>query len=103
LAFELAAVRTFASSPAIGSPSPPLLEEERHAGCLALKLHVLDPFGLHWPGFGAALAADDNPMDAAKIEFADILQEWLNGEEPYPCVNAAEMRNPWHAILSVLH
>src|ERR1022692_1493432 len=63
---------------AIRSPSAPLLEEKRHAIMLALVFNSFYPFRFHRPGLGAGFAADDHPVDAAQINFANIIQQWFN-------------------------
>src|SRR5262245_3165323 len=50
------------------SRAPPLLEEESDAGGGTLVADAAHPIRLHWPGAGAALAADDYPRDAGQIK-----------------------------------
>lgn len=46
----------------------PLLEEERHIGCLTLVSYVHHPSGVNRASSGAGLAADDDPIDIREIE-----------------------------------
>jgi hypothetical protein len=58
-------------------PLSPLLEKERHAGDQALIAYPARPIGMHGPRSGAALTADDHPVDAAQIERPKILEQRL--------------------------
>src|SRR6267143_175135 len=54
--------------------SAPLFEEEGDTAPLALIAKGQDPFFLHRPGTGPALAADNHPIDALQIQLANVLQ-----------------------------
>ncbi len=70
-------------------PCAPLLEEERDAGGGALVTKGSSPFGMHRPGAGAGLAADDDPVQAAVHECVavcslqvDRTKQRFGGDEP---------------------
>ena len=52
----------------------PLFEEEGDFVFAALIAKRKDPVFLHGAGTGAAFAADDHPVDVAKIQFAEVFQ-----------------------------
>jgi len=60
------------------SHSSPLLEEERHLLQAALAADTDDPFLTHRARVRTAFAADDDPVDADKIQCSEILQERLD-------------------------
>src|SRR6185312_3897766 len=47
----------------VGTPLPPLLEEERHVGSGALVAQASRPIWMHRPCTGATLPAGDNPVE----------------------------------------
>jgi hypothetical protein len=49
-------------------PSTPLLEEERNLCLEALFPNLADPIRIHRTCVRAALAADDDPVDAVEVE-----------------------------------
>lgn len=57
----------------------PLLEEEGDPCGDTLVAHVDRPCRVHRPRMGAALAADDDPIDAMKVEAADRRYERFDG------------------------
>jgi hypothetical protein len=52
----------------VGSPLAPVLEEERHAGHLALIAQRSRPIGMHGTSVGTALTAIDDPTDTGMRE-----------------------------------
>ena len=60
----------------------PLLEEEGHPLRAALTTDVDDPISKHRSRVRAALSADDDPVDSAQVERAEIGQQRLDGQEP---------------------
>ena len=46
----------------------PLLEEKGHPLRAALTTDVDDPISKHGPSVGAALTADDHPVDSVQVE-----------------------------------
>ncbi|MNR47916.1 hypothetical protein D3C85_1670780 [compost metagenome] len=65
---------------ALQPPGAPLLEEERHAGFLALREQVLCPFRVHGAGTVFGLPAADDPVDAHAV--ASGLQVPANVDGP---------------------
>src|SRR6266852_8141433 len=72
-AVPLPAVERAAAGP--GRPPTPLLEEERDARGDALIADVADPVRLRRPVPGAALATDDDPVDATQAEIRQRPEE----------------------------
>ena len=70
----------------------PLLEEEGHPLRATLATDVDDPVSKHRPRAGAALAADDHPVDAAEVEWSQVFQQRLDREEPNSCGVACSER-----------
>jgi hypothetical protein len=50
----------------------PLLKKERHPLCPALTTNVDDPISKHRPRVRTALTADDDPVDFAQVESAEV-------------------------------
>lgn len=80
------AIRKFVVGFALEAPAgfgfadaAPLFEEEGYFVFAALIAEGEDPVFLHRAGTGAAFAADDHPVDVAEIEFAEVLEERLDG------------------------
>ena len=63
----------------------PLLEEEGHPLRAALTTDVDDPISKHGPRVGAALAADDYPVDSAQVKWSEVGQQRLDGQESNSC------------------
>ena len=61
------------STDTIGTPSTPLLEEERDLLSYGLAPDAIDPFWTHRSGFSPALSSDNYPMNASKVDRTDIL------------------------------
>ena len=59
----------------------PLFEKEGHVCAEALVANVHDPFRLHGTGARAALAANDDPVDTLKDQFAYRTDKGLNREK----------------------
>src|SRR5689334_16904599 len=60
----------------------PLLEEEGYSGLAALVPDRKDPCRTHGPRPRAALASQDDPVDAAQVERAQVLEQGLDRQEP---------------------
>jgi inorganic pyrophosphatase len=58
---------------------------------------------LHGSGSRAALPADDDPVDAAEIERAQVLEEGFDGEEAQGRRRLAQDVDPRDAVLAILH
>lgn len=59
------------SAVGLGGAAAPLLEEEGYAGGVTLVAQVAGPGFGHGAGAGAALAADDQPVDALQVEVGE--------------------------------
>src|ERR1700722_20851233 len=64
-------------------PSAPLLEKERDTCGDTLVAHVDCPRRVHWSRMGAALAADDDPIDAMEVEASDCRNQRFYGQEAH--------------------
>ena len=65
----------------LGGSASPLLEEERDVGGSALVAEVADPGHLDRAGAGAALAADDQPVDASEVNLREGTEERSGADE----------------------
>jgi hypothetical protein len=101
-AVQQAAIRLLVTSNAIGTPTTPLLEEEGNVLCIALTSYGIDPEWFHRSGLGAGFSTDDDPMNARKIEFPDVLKQWFDRQKADACGNLAQVVNPRDAIFFVL-
>src|SRR4051794_31780758 len=79
----------------------PLLEKEGNLSFLALRANGRDPSLLHRTSAGAAFTTDDDPMDAGKIDSADVLEKRLNRQEAGFCRCCLEVRNTRHSMLPI--
>ena len=78
-AWEFVIRSAFETSARLGlANSAPLLEEERNTAPLALIAEGQDPFFLHRPGAGPALATYNHPIDASQVQFAQVFQQRFN-------------------------
>jgi len=83
------------------SHSSPLLEEERHLLQAALAADTDDPFLTHRARVRTAFAADDDPVDADKIQCSEILQERLDRKKSHGGRRVSERGQTWQAMLAV--
>jgi hypothetical protein len=72
-AIKKSSIPLLASTDTIGTPSTPLLEEERDLLSCGLAPDTINPFRTHRSGFSPTLASDNYPMNASKGDRADIL------------------------------
>jgi len=79
----------------------PLFEEEGGFVFAALVAEGEDPVFLHGAGAGAAFAADDHPVDVAEIEFAEVFEERLDGEEADGGVGFLQVSDAGNAVFFV--
>src|SRR5437899_2862411 len=83
-------------------PHPtPLFEKEWHSVCAALIANGDDPLPLDWACTGPTLTTDYYPTDTRKVQFAKILQKWLDGEEFYFRRSVSEIIESWETMLSI--
>src|SRR5690606_115832 len=80
----------------------PLLEEEGDLLGAALTADRAHPGLVHRAGAGAALAADDDPVDAGEVELAEVFEERLDGEEADRGRGVVELFDPGQAVLAIL-
>jgi hypothetical protein len=69
----------------------PLLEKEGHTSFKTLVTDIYDPLSIDRPGFWTGLSADDDPMDAGKVEVGKRTKKGLQREKPGRCVGQSEM------------
>ena len=91
------------STDTIGTPSTPLLEEERDLLLYGLAPDAINPFRTHRAGFRPTLASDNDPMNASKVDRADILEERLDRQKTNRDFYTSEMINAGQAVPSVLY
>ena len=80
-AIQKSSIPLLVSTDAIGTPSTPLVEEERYPLSYSLAPDAIHPFRTHRSGFRPALAANDHPVNSSKIDRSNILEEWLDRQE----------------------
>ena len=81
----------------------PLLEEESGIRSPATLKNGFDPSAFHRPRTGTALAADDHPIDPAKVYPAEIFQKRLDAEEACVRMRVPQMIDSRHAVLAILY
>lgn len=87
-------MRRSSSRPVVFLRTPPhclKLEEERYVLLGALVSDRAHPPRTDRPGPAPALAPDDDPVDAIEIEFADVLEQGLDAQEPNRCRGLAQL------------
>jgi hypothetical protein len=99
---EKSSIPLLVSANTVGAPSTPLLEEERDFLSYGLAPHAIDPFRTHRSCFRPTLASDDYPVDASKVDCADILEERLNRQKTNRGIYTSEMVDAGQAIPSIL-
>jgi hypothetical protein len=79
-----------------------LLDEARDTLAMALPNHVPRPVEMKWACSIAALATDDEPIDATQIDGTDVLKEWLRRDKADCHLRGLEMRDARDAVFAVL-
>lgn len=74
----------------------PLLEEERNTLLLASAFDVQHPFLLHRSRLVAALAADNDPVDAGEVEGTEVGEERLTRKEAHCFFKDANSRQQFY-------
>jgi hypothetical protein len=69
----------------LGVRPPQCLEEERDGEGDAAVAQVAGPIRMHRPSIGAAFAADDDPVDAGKVQAGQGAKQRLEAEEARGC------------------
>ena len=102
-AIQKSSILFFVSTDTISTPSAPLLEEERDLLLYGLAPDTINPFRTHGPGFSPTLASDNDPMNASKVDRADILEERLDRQKTNRGFYTSEMINAGQAVPSVFY
>src|SRR5437867_1707969 len=82
--------------------SAPLLEEEGHPLYTALTTDLDDPFSQHRSRVRAALTTYDDPVDSAQVDWAEIGQQRLDGQEPNSGRGVLKRTNTRQAVPTIL-
>ena len=102
-AIEKSSIPFLVSTDTIGTPSAPLLEEERDLLSYGLAPDAINPFLTHRAGFRSALASDNDPVNASKVDRANILEKRLDGQKTNRGFDTSEMVNSGEPVPSVFY
>ena len=102
-AIQKSSIPFFVSTDTISTPSTPLLEEERDLLLYGLAPDTINPFRSHRSGFRPTLASDNDPVNASKVDCANILEERLDRQKTNRGFDMSEMVNSGQAVPSVFY